>query len=165
MIEIWKPIKGYEGKYEVSNYGNVRSKHKLLKGQESGGYQKVYLYKDNTRHGYKVHRLVAEAFISNPNNYRCVNHKDENKLNNFVDNLEWCTHKYNTNFGSCINRRSQKHHKKVIQIDSKGNKVYWDSIIEASLSLGIDRSSITKAAKQKRHSAGGYRWIYDTERD
>ena len=162
MDEIWKPVKGFEGLYEVSNCGRVRSRYKLLKEQNKSGYQTVYLYKNKIRYGHKVHRLVAEAFLNNFNNYPCVNHKDEDKLNNHVENLEWCSHKYNTNYGTCIARRSKKLFKRIIQIDSSGNKVYWNSIKEASQVLNIDSSSISKAAQEKRISAGGYRWVYES---
>ena len=113
MKEIWKNIKGYENLYEVSNYGNVRSldhyrnnnngiafqKGKILKpGIQNTGYASVVLSKEGKTKCYKVHRLVAETFIPNTNNYKCVNHKDENKLNNMVENLEWCNHEYNNNY-------------------------------------------------------------------
>lgn len=116
--EIWKDIKNYEGYYQVSNLGRIRSidryikqyngynystriyKGKILK-KEIGtrGYYKVVLQKRRKAKTYNVHRLVAETFIPNPKNLPQVNHKDENKLNNIVDNLEWCTSKYNINFG------------------------------------------------------------------
>lgn len=101
MIEIWKDIKGYEGLYQISNCGNVKSlkTNKNLYLSDSKGYQRVGLYKGK-RIMYAVHRLVAETFIPNPNNYPCVNHKDYNKKNNNVTNLEWCNHKYNNNYGS-----------------------------------------------------------------
>lgn len=113
--EIWKPIKGYEDRYEVSNYGSVKSISKFVKNRYSGfmtkekllkplvltkGYLGVCLYKDKKATTLKIHRLVAEAFIPNPNNYPCVNHKDEDKTNNFVGNLEWCTVSYNNSYGN-----------------------------------------------------------------
>ena len=95
MSEIWKTIKEYNGDYEVSNYGNVRTNigttPRLLKPYFLDGYAFVHLRGKNIR----IHRLVAAAFIENPNNYECVNHKDYNRLNNHVENLEWCTKKYN----------------------------------------------------------------------
>lgn len=101
-MEEWKNIIGYEGLYEVSDKGNVRNvrRNTLLKlSKNNYGYIQVYLYKNSIRTGLKVHRLVAQAFIPNPDNLPEVNHLDEDKTNNRVDNLEWCTHKYNVNYG------------------------------------------------------------------
>lgn len=117
--EIWKPVKEYEGIYEVSNYGRVRSigsKHYVNKGtggfyrfrkgcifkiqNASNGYKQVVLSKNGEHRIYRVHRLVAEAFIPNPLRLPEVNHKDEDRTNNNVDNLEWCTHQYNNSYGN-----------------------------------------------------------------
>lgn len=115
MEESWKDIEGYEGLYQVSNLGNVKSlknnktkKEKILKPFKTRkGYLQVILCKNKTIKRFSVHRLVANAFIENPNNYPCVNHKDECGTNNVVENLEWCTYKYNTNYGTCIERRAK----------------------------------------------------------
>lgn len=122
--ELWVDIKGYEGFYQVSNFGRVRSLPRVIvrKGYVSQhfngkylksmidkcGYLHVNLYKDKLK-TVKVHRLVAEAFIPNPDNLPCVNHKDEDKTNNQVDNLEWCTHAYNNSYGTHIERVANKH--------------------------------------------------------
>lgn len=101
FIEIWKPINGYEFLYKISNLGNVLSlrTNKLLKqNMNTSGYFAVQLCKDGKRKSYLVHRLVAEHFINNPKRCPEVNHKDEDKSNNVVDNLEWCTRKYNMNY-------------------------------------------------------------------
>lgn len=101
-MEEWKNIIGYEGLYEVSNKGNVRNvrRNKLLKlSKNRYGYIQVYLYKNGIRTGLKVHRLVAQAFIENPDNLPEVNHKNEDKIDNRVENLEFCDHKYNVNYG------------------------------------------------------------------
>ena len=112
-MEKWKPINGYEGLYEVSIYGNVKSFHK----DKNGKSMKLCIQKNNhtnykalilvdaegIKKSFRVHRLVAEAFIDNPNNYNYINHKDENKLNNKANNLEWCTPYYNTHYGNSIN--------------------------------------------------------------
>lgn len=120
MTEEWREIEGYEGLYQVSNLGRVKSlfrvvmrsdgkpntvNEKILKNGMTKGYCAVVLCKDRKKKMYKVHRLVAMAFLSNPHNLPEVNHKDENKKNNHVDNLEWCTPKYNTNYGTCTERR------------------------------------------------------------
>lgn len=105
--EIWKPVVGYEGLYEVSNTGNVKSlgnkvwkNARILKPQVRGksGYLFVRLSKDGQAKGINIHRLVAETFIPNPLNLPIVNHKDENRTNNHVDNLEWCTVSYNSKY-------------------------------------------------------------------
>ena len=126
MKEIWRDIKNLENYYQISNLGRVRSitrkaktkilnnNYRTIEGQlispakTRDGYLKVTLSKNHKRYYFRVHRLVAEAFIDNPNNYPVVNHKDENKLNNRVDNLEWCTNKYNCNYGTRNKRISNK---------------------------------------------------------
>ena len=121
--EIWRPIEGYEGLYEVSSYGRVRSLDKYVKcdyekyrlhkgkvlspGKDKDGYLSVVLSCNGKLHLKKIHRLVAEAFIPNPDNLPQVNHKDEDKTNNRVDNLEWCNRKYNCNYGSRNIRRRE----------------------------------------------------------
>ena len=113
MQEVWKDIKGYEGLYQVSNLGQVKrlsnnkyTREKMLKPRKgkSGYLQVILSEKGNIKSKY-VHQLVASAFIPNPNNYIEINHKDENKENNNFENLEWCTHKYNCNFGTRNIRR------------------------------------------------------------
>lgn len=107
--EVWKPIKGFDG-YYISSFGRVYSekqKKRFLKPHKTGGgYMMVGLYTNNKAYPKLVHRLVAETFIPNPKNYPQVNHKDENKTNNSADNLEWCTSKYNNNYGTLKARQS-----------------------------------------------------------
>lgn len=114
--EIWRDIKGYEGLYQVSNLGRVKSLERYVKGIyglrkvqqkiisitriRTNGYMQVHLTKNGIAKTYQVHRLVAEAFIPNPHNLPIVNHKDENKINNCVWNLEWCTYSYNLTYGN-----------------------------------------------------------------
>lgn len=160
MDEI-KKIDGYEN-YYISKNGNVFSGDKKLKQYENQGHLFVYLYKDTNRKKFFVHRLVAKSFLPNPNHYPVVNHKDENPRNNDVSNLEWCTHKYNTNYGTCIKRRSDSCKKKVLQIDDSGNVIAsFNGIVDAAKYLGLDSSSITKAALGKRKKVGGFFWKYE----
>lgn len=114
MEEIWKDIKGYEGKYQVSNYGSVKTLNyrrtgtaRLLIPKNDKGYLAVGLYKNGKRKMFLIHRLVAEAFIPNPENLPQVNHIDEDKTNNYVENLEWCTQSYNNNYGTRLKRVSE----------------------------------------------------------
>lgn len=118
MAEIWRDIEGYEGSYQVSNLGRVRAVDRVVYGKLSykngrfvkgrvlklrknkEGYVKVNLNKDGVKSTYDVHKLVADAFMSNPNNFPQINHRDENKANNQVFNLEYCDAHYNTNFGT-----------------------------------------------------------------
>lgn len=117
--EIWKDIKGYEGLYQISNFGNVKSlpkcagrskrKEKLITAHlDKDGYLRVSLCKNNKVSYKGIHKLIAEAFIPNLNNYNQINHKDENKVNNNIDNLEWCDCKYNINYGTRTARATQK---------------------------------------------------------
>lgn len=107
-MEEWKDIQGYEGLYQVSNYGRVKSlgnekkrNDKILKAQtKKNMYKQIGLHKDGIEKKYLIHRLVAQAFIPNPNNYKEVNHKDENPSNNNVFNIEWCSSSYNANYGT-----------------------------------------------------------------
>ena len=172
-IEIWGKIKNYENLYEISNHGKVKSVKRIIKRKKNGdlpikerilkptinigGYKTVALSKNNKRKIIPIHRLVAQTFISNPKNLPCVNHKDENKLNNCVDNLEWCTVKYNNNYGS----KKDKISKKVIQYDKNKNIIKeWNSIIDVQRISDINNSNIVQCCKGKRKSAGGYVWEY-----
>lgn len=111
-MELWKDIEGYKGHYQVSNHGQVRSvKGKvpyILKGDyQPNGYKRVYLWKDGEKENFLVHRLVALSFLPNPYGYSDVNHIDEDKSNNRITNLEWCTHLYNMNYGSVKKKISE----------------------------------------------------------
>ena len=120
MIEkIWKPIIGYENLYKINNYGEVLSlrSNKILKPNNNGiGYFIIQLCKNGKRKNYLIHRLVAEHFLDNPNNLPEVNHKDEDISNNFVDNLEWCKHKYNMNYKQLQKRQQiSKEYNKLLK--------------------------------------------------
>lgn len=181
MVEMWKNVKGYEKLYQVSNLGRVRSKThtrkngkrdnqicvskgKLLKpGKDSRGYMIVVLSKEGKTKSCRVHRLVAECFIDNPNNYPIINHKDENKANNNINNLEWCTYKYNNEYGTKLMKISQGNSKKVNQYDKNLNFIkQWDSMIEAEKYLNKKKASvgISACCKNKIKTAHGYIWRY-----
>lgn len=178
MKENWKDIKGYEGIYQVSDKGRIKSlnwnktgKKKLLKIHVSKkhGYSEVHLSKEGKDEVPRVHRLVAQAFIPNPDNLPQVNHKDEDKTNNNVDNLEWCTAKYNTNYGTGKQRRaekrknSDKRRKPIAQftfdLPCELVKV-WPSLREIERQLGFAHANIVKCCKGKCEQAYGYQWAY-----
>ena len=171
--EYWKPVVGYEGLYEVSNWGRVKSvnynhtgKEKILKqNQIKNGYKSVMLYKDGNGKNYLVHRLVAEAFLPNPNDYKEVNHKDENKLNNSVDNLEWCTNEYNHNYGTINERISQSQSKPVLQYDLEGNFIKeWKSVTECCRN-GYNQGHVGACCRDERKTHKGFIWEYKNEED
>ena len=155
-MEIWKDIKGYEGKYKISSYGRVKSLHygrvKILKlRKDKDGYYNIDLHSNNDVKTFKVHRLVATHFIDNPNNLPQINHKDENKSNNNIDNLEWCNCKYNMNYGTRSKRAIDKCKKKVRCITT-GEE--FDSIKEAAEKYDIRGTYITANCKRRQKSAG-----------
>nr|UVX78837.1 MAG: zinc-binding loop region of homing endonuclease [Bacteriophage sp.] len=171
MEEIWKDISGYEGKYQVSNFGRIKnSKGLILKTiKDKDSYLTINLYKNRKIKTFKIHRLVAEAFISNPNNYPCVNHKDENKENNCIENIEWCNHKYNSNYGTVIERRvkntdwkqiAEKQSKTVLQFKKDGDFVKeWLSTQECGRN-GFDSGAVSSCCNGKRKSHKGFIWKY-----
>lgn len=183
MKEIWKPVKGYEGFYEVSDHGNVKSlrKNKILK-QTVGvknGYSYVGLYKEGKDKRVLVHRIVATAFIDNPMQKRTVNHKDGNKSNNCVENLEWATYSENHRhaFKNGLKIVSDKQRKVASETGKKTcdanrrrtpvvmikDDVYiktFTSAHEAARSVGGNPSAIIAVCKGKWQSHKGYRWEY-----
>ena len=169
--EEWKPIPGYDGMYEVSNWGRVKSyKHNsdgkiLSPGKDGRGYHIIALCKDGKRKMCKIHRLVATAFISNPSNLPEVNHKDENRRNNYLGNLEWCDHSYNNSYGTKNQRAAEKLSIPVVQLDKEGNLVAeYKSTREAARRTGIAQSNICNCCQHKSYkSAGGFIWIYKDE--
>lgn len=194
MIEIveaakerWLPVAGYEGLYEVSDAGNVRSlfryKRMLKHNVSKRGYHTVQLFKGKTGKRVLVHRIVAAAFAPNPYNFSQVNHKDENKSNNAANNLEWCTAKYNMNYGEVAKtrhtkidyskpifkeiayRNSMNRRKSVLQFTTSGEFVKkYDSAAEAFRKTGISQSHISESCKSNAsRSAGGFKWRYANE--
>ena len=170
MQEEWRDIKGYENMYQISNMGNVKSlnykqtgREKIMKSLvDKDGYLFVCLCKNRKVKPFKVHRLVAQAFISNPNNYPCVNHKDENKQNNCVSNLEFCTVKYNNIYNGRQKRIAEKLSKPVLKIDPISNEIVaeFPSIKEVERQLGYNQGNISKCCKGKHKTCGGFKWRY-----
>lgn len=174
MSEVWKDIKEFEGLYQVSNLGRVISlnynktnQQKVLKVSfDKNGYTSLNLCKEGKIFHRTIHRLVAEAFIPNPNNYPCVNHKDENPRNNKVDNLEWCTYQYNMNYGTCAERRNKSNKISINQYDKSNNFIkQWTSAIDIQNETGINQGSIIKCCRNKLKTAGGFIWKYEDIRE
>lgn len=181
--EIWKDIEGYEKVYQISNLGRVKSlarwsngnhflKEKYLKTYlDKDLYERINLYEKGKVKHYFVHRLVAQAFIPNPNNLPQVNHIDENKTNNCVNNLEWCTVEYNNNYGTRTARATNSNdYKKLALLNNKkiygknlqsGEIIHFNSIKEASEHLNTRSASIGRVLRGVRKTNNG--WIFKYE--
>lgn len=178
MQEIWKDVVGYEGIYKVSNFGNVMSFQPNCKSAQcltpfdNGGYFRVTLIKNRKRTNHLVHRLVADAFIPNPENKEAVNHIDGCKTNNRVDNLEWVTKGENTRHAIKIglrsayvprgvNRPKRYRSRKVYQYDKDGNLIKeWNGAVDAANDLGLNPNCIYRCCAGKRATHGGFGWKY-----
>ena len=182
-MEIWRDIEGYEGLYQVSNMGNVKSlkfgKEKILRlRKDKGNYLYVGLYKNGKGKNYYVHRLVAETFIQKIAGKDFVDHINGIRDDNRIDNLRWCTSKENSNFELCRKHRSEAlkgkyvgeknylygktgalHHRSKAVLCLENGKIYG-STMEAERELGINNSNISACCRGKLHSAGGYHWKY-----
>lgn len=177
-MEEWKDIKGYEGLYQVSNLGRVRSvdhyanisngnkrfvKGRILKQWKNcNGYMCIKIWNKDKRKSFVVHRLVAIAFIENPHRLPDINHKDEVKQNNVVANLEWCNHSYNALYGSCQDRLRKYKQKQVDMINIETGKVIktFESMKKAGAELNIHKEQISSVCRGLRKTAGGYFWRY-----
>lgn len=154
---MWKVINKYP-KYEVNENGNIRNVRtkKILKPEvcKKWGYLRVRLYVNERESKHElIHRIVAKTFITNPKNLPEVNHIDENKLNNNVKNLEWCTSKYNSRFSKGIS---------VIMLTKEGAPIKkFYCIKQAQFETGINDSSIIRCCKNRQTVAGGYKWKYN----
>lgn len=161
MIEKFKPVQGYAGIYEISNMGRVKSLSRIIERKDGNtrvtedriilpfltkcGYHQIVLCKDGVRKKHYIHRLVANAFIENPNKLPIINHKDENKLNNRVDNLEWCSAYYNLRYG-----KMQAKLVKIDVIDSKGDVVeVVEGIRECERKYSISKYLIKQSSEGK----------------
>ena len=185
--EVWSDIIGYEGLYQVSNMGRVRSCKRIVTcgfgtkimesqiistqilSRHKDSYKQCYvsLSKDGEGKKFIVARLVAKAFIPNPHNLPQVNHKDEDPTNNHVDNLEWCTCAYNLTYNNGCARRAEtrrKSYKRVLQIDGNGSVVKeWESAIAAARGMGCALASISRAINGHRKHVRGYKFVWKDE--
>jgi hypothetical protein len=174
MVENWKDIKGTGGLYQISDCGRIRRKPYRnnftgcrYKGMycypslNTSGYQfvNILLIEEDCRKNKFIHRLVADAFIPNPNNYNCVRHKDGNRLNNHVDNLEWFDRKRNPKSHGCLFNA-----KKVEQYDKSGKLLaVYKSMIQANKETGVNYTAIGNVLHDRAKTAGGYVWKYAKE--
>lgn len=179
LIEIWKPVVGYEGLYEVSSFGRVRSVDRILplgnstrfhmgkvmslRTRKEDGRKDVMLARDGVLKRHKVHRLVAEAFIPNPDNLPEVNHKDEDPANNHATNLEWCDRWYNTHYGRYSEKISEAMSKPIMQIKDGVVIKVWKNIQEASRHFSINGNitgNIGFGLKDSSKRPYGFEWRY-----
>jgi hypothetical protein len=169
MLEIWKDIPNYEGLYQASNLGfikNVKTNRVLKPRVDKNGYFKHILYIKGVPKEFRTHRLIALTFIENPDNLPQVNHVDEDKQNNCVDNLEWVDAKTNNNHASrnkriAIGVRNSSKKKPVNQYDLNGNFIKtWESLREIERELNIGHSNLSLAIKQKNGIMKNYKWEF-----
>jgi hypothetical protein len=180
MIEVWMDIEGYKDLYQISNLGRVKSldyhrtgKERILKlSKNKDNYLVVSLHANKKPKSYLVHRLVAQAFIPNPDNLPEINHKSEIKSQNYVwanedgtidpekSNLEWCDRAYNVNYGKCIEKTKEKLSKPIAQMTLDNQIItIWPSINEAGRN-GFDQGAIWSCCNGKSKTHKGYKWQY-----
>ena len=177
-MEVWKPVRGYEKYYEVSNLGRIKSTDRLtvfkdgrkrtfygkvltIRTVNNSGYLTVGLHDSGKTRTFLVHRIVAEAFIDNPDGMVEVNHIDQNKLNNSAANLEGCTHRENVNHGDEIERGAKKQRRAFKQLDRDGNLIkVWQGFKQMQRETGYQRASVYRCCIGQRESYQGYKWEY-----
>lgn len=181
-MEEWKDIAGYDGLYQVSSFGNVKSlnwrgtktEKVMVPKHHNRGYLQIELAKDGKCKTFLIHRLVAQAFIDNPSNFPEVNHKDENKANNNLSNLEWCGRTENVHYSRDLHKDDAttkirrlsvpvKNTRRILQMNRDGSSVkLWDNLVSIKHSHKWVESSIKECCEGKRKSAYGYIWCYYT---
>ena len=168
--EEWRDVVGFEGKYQVSNKGNVRTFQRdrcmPLKKKNTLGYMTAMLWDNKVRKDAKVHRLVAEAFIPNPDNLPIINHKDENPSNNCVENLEWCTQQYNITYGTAMQKRikSNPRVKPVVMLNANGEfEMEFESSAEAARYIGGNGSNVWAVCNKRAETYKGKVFMYKDE--
>lgn len=162
-MEIWKDIPGYEGKYQASSLGHIKSINSSVHEDyvmsensiNKAGYKIVCLKRGEKPKLFMIHRLVAMTFLDNPNCLPIVNHKNENKLDNSVENLEWCDYSYNSSYGK--NNQAEKLGKRVLCVEL--NRTF-KSIGEASREVNTPYQNISRCCKNKHRTSGGYHWQF-----
>ena len=177
LVEVWKPIMGYEGLYEVSNLGNVRSLDRMGKGRgnsmklhkgkllnpcyDNNGYLCVVLSKNGKAKKVRLHQLIAQAFIPNPENKPCIDHINTIRDDNRIENLRWCTQKENLNNPISIEKQKEVQGVSVLQIGTDGELIkVWKSIIEAERALCFAHGNICRVCKGIYKTLGGFKWKY-----
>lgn len=164
MIEVWKDVVGYEGLYQVSNFGQVKNTKRqkvLIPQTNTWGYKHILLHKNGTRKTVTIHKLVVDAFITTERAGLQVNHKDENKSNNRLDNLELCTPAYNMNYGTGNDRRAAKVRKPILQINSEGKIINtFISARQAHELFGYCYKHISDCCLGRRHTHAGCYWRF-----
>lgn len=177
-MEIWKNIEGFDGLYQVSNKGRVKSlnrkladgriwNERIMKTPLSAGYPTVSLRLNNVYVRERVHRLVGKAFVEGYKPEYVINHIDGNKLNNHYTNLEWCNHKNNLNhafstgLNNALDRMHETNQKKTVQLDLNGNLIkIHESAKHAAESVNCPIQNITRVCRGERNTARGYKWCY-----
>lgn len=166
--ETWKDIPGYEGLYQVSNLGRVKSLPRhgtrsdeemiMTQHKDGKGYMRLWLCKNCVQKNFKVHRLVASAFLPNPDNLPQINHKDENKQNNSADNLEWCDNRYNSVYNDKAKKVGRKLGKKVKCLETG---IVYSSISDAARAFGLTTSSVNYVCHGKYKQVKGYHFAFE----